>query len=64
MTKKLITLRKISTGGTLIIVGKNAKDVIKARGLDPTDWEEVNPEPESEDKLSGDNQGDAGQETD
>ena len=59
MTKKLITLRKISTGGTLIIEGKSAKDVIKAKDLDPTDWEIVEPRSESEVDPDGDNQGDA-----
>lgn len=54
MPNKLITLKKISTGGTLIIAGKSAKDVIKAKGLDPSDWEEVIEEPGSEEEPIGD----------
>jgi len=58
MTIKTITLRKISTGGTLTGKGKSAKDVIKSMNLDPSDWEEMNATPESEVEPDGDNQGD------
>ncbi|MBA7530412.1 hypothetical protein ES705_22619 [subsurface metagenome] len=53
MTTKLITLRNISTGGLLVIEGKNADEIIKRKGLDPLNWEEFRPEPESEDAPVG-----------
>lgn len=60
MASKMITLRKISTGGILLVRGKSVKDVIKSMNLDPSDWEDRWPAYESEGTELGDNKGDAG----
>jgi len=62
MKKKIITLRKISTGGILNIEGKSATDIISTKGLNPLDWEEFKAQPEREDTQLGDNQRDGREE--
>ena len=59
---KQFTLRKISTGGILKIEGRTAKAIIKAKNLDPSDWEEVKEYTKSEVEKLGDSEGDAGSE--
>lgn len=58
MSNKTFILRKISTGGTLLVRGKSVKDIIKTRGLDPNDWEKFNKPPKSEDPPVGNIEGD------
>ena len=55
MSEKTITARKISTGGILVVKARSFTAMVKDKGLDPTDWEEVKQAKESEVDETGDN---------
>lgn len=63
MADKTFTVTHARARSPLVVKGKTLNEALEKEGLDPTIWKIAEPEPESEELPSGDNQGDDSRES-